>query len=143
MPHHSKGGRPKGAIDIPLQLKGAVIAMRLFFRLEYQEIEAKTGVGLFTIHQIYHKAMEDAGNEDFYDMLYSLSDQKPRGRHSKVENRSQFSNQIQQDILKWGEYKMEEATAPALVNAGISLAKSTIEKIAHEYQDRLCEKPIV
>ena len=101
MPHHHHGGRPKGAIDVPIQIKGALIALRLFFRLQFSDLNLKTGVPESTAHRIYYRAIDDAGNEDFYNILASLTPKKEiRGRKLKIKNGSKLSKEIRNNILR-------------------------------------------
>jgi hypothetical protein len=100
MPHHHHRGRPKGAIDVPIQMKGALIALRLFFRLQFSNLESKTSVLESIAHHIYHWAIDDAGNKDFYNILASLTPKKEiRGRKPKIKNKSKLSKEIRHDIL--------------------------------------------
>ena len=104
MPHHHHGGRPKGAIDVPIQIKEALIALRLFFGLQFSDLKSKTGVLESTAHRIYHRAIDDAGNEDFHNMLASLTPKKEtRGRKLKIKNGSKLSKEIRNDILRWDD----------------------------------------
>ena len=100
MPHHHHRGRPKGAIDVPIQIKGALIALRLFFRLQFSDLKLKTGVPESIAHRIYYRAIDDAGNEDFHNMLASLTPKKEtRGRKLKIKNRSKLFKEIYNNIL--------------------------------------------
>ncbi|KAF2801988.1 uncharacterized protein BDZ99DRAFT_552320 [Mytilinidion resinicola] len=144
MAHHHLGGRSRGANDTPTAMKAAVITMHLFFQVPFTHIEAKTGVSESTATKIYSRARQDAGNEDFHDMLASLSPKSERpGRVPKVKQGSKLSHEIRQDILRWEDYRFEEAAAPALHKHGVKAARSLIERVAHQHTDPLCHGPIV
>ncbi|KAF2809962.1 uncharacterized protein BDZ99DRAFT_520053 [Mytilinidion resinicola] len=145
MAHHDRGGRSYGAYDTPIAMKGAIIALRLLSKLQYQEIERQTGVSESTAAKLYNKAKQDAGNEDLHDMLASLCPRSARpGMKPKVPKDTALSHQIRQDILLFEDYPFEEAAAPAIAAAGLKpLARSTIENIAWEHRDPLCPVPIV
>ena len=134
MPHHSQGGHPIGALDIPIQIKAAIITIRLFFGLKYREIKAKTGVGESTSHRIYNKVLDAAGNEDFHNIMATLSPKLNRkGREPKIKNGSKLSHEIRQDILYWEDYKFEDAAMPALRAVGITAARSIIKKVTYKH----------
>jgi len=78
--------------------------------------------------------MDDAGNEDFYDMLASLAPKKEtRGRKLKIKNRSKLSKEIRHDILQWDDYKFEEAAAPAPYTVGLTVSRALIKRVAYNY----------
>ena len=100
MPYHHHRGRPKGAINVPIQIKGALIALRLFFRLQFSDLKSKTSVLESIAHRIYYRAVDDASNKDFYNMLASLTPKKEtRGRKLKIKNGSKLSKEIRNNIL--------------------------------------------
>lgn len=123
MPQYSSGGRSHGAADTSIQLKLAVITLRIFPKLEYAEIEAKTGVQASTACRIFNKAKDDAGNDDFHHLLATLSPKSARpGRDPLVQNGSKASAAIREDILTFPRYAMEDASAGA-VNAAASVPR--------------------
>jgi hypothetical protein len=74
-------------------MKATIITMRLF-GLQFDQIEARIGVGEPTCHRIYHRAIKDASNEDLHDMADSLSTKKHLGRERKIKNGSKLSKVI-------------------------------------------------
>jgi hypothetical protein len=91
-------------------MKATIITMRLF-GLQFDQIEARIGVGEPTCHRIYHRAIKDASNEDLHDMADSLSTKKHLGRERKIKNGSKLSKVIRQDIPVWEDFSFEEAAA--------------------------------
>ena len=85
MPQHTHGGRLSGSKDLLIQLKSAVITLRIFTDLTQTQIKAKLGVAANTCNKIYLKAYNDAGNTDFNDLLDTLSTKSDRpGRPLRV-----------------------------------------------------------
>ena len=83
-----------------IQIKGALITLRLFLRLQFSNLKLKTSVPESIAHYIYYRAIDDASNKDFYNMLASLTPKKEtRGRKLKIKNRSKLSKEIRNNIL--------------------------------------------
>lgn len=98
-----------------------------------------------TACRIFNKAKDDAGNDNFHDLLATFSPKSARpGRDPLVQNGSKASAGIREDILTFPRYAMEDASVGAVNAAGLRpLARSMIEKIAHEHRDSKHDYEIV
>lgn len=85
MPRGQGATKPKGAKEIALPLKAAVICLRLFYNEEFKEIERKTGVKKSTAQHIWQRAREDAKSDDLHALLAVLGPKKRPGRPRKLD----------------------------------------------------------
>ena len=55
--------------EISGSLRAAIITLKIFTDLSYDEIECKIGIPSASIKSVYHKAVDRAGNHNFYGLL--------------------------------------------------------------------------
>jgi len=105
--------------------------------MEFAQIAAKLKISTSTAHAIYQKALEAAGEDaDIASLLATLQAKSLRpGAHPKVLNGSSESRQIRQAILDNPEPPFHIAAAPKIAELGLSMKRSTVNRIAYEYID--------
>ena len=123
--------RRQGAREIYVGLRAAIVTMRVFYQEKYEDIERKIGVKASTSRNIFVGIRNRAGNDDFHELMANLELARPIGRSPKVVNGTPESAAIRDLLMEHPEQKFEEVGE----NFGIPLARSTIEKIAHEHRD--------
>lgn len=125
--------------EVYLGLRAAVITMRLFYKERWREIERKLGVKRSTAWTMWNKAIKEAGNEDFHDLLACTEVSHRPGRPPKVEDGSLESAAIRKALVDQSDKKWEDAAH----DAGFPYARSTIENIAYDHRSYLHPKKLV
>src|SRR5205814_1027442 len=132
-------GRITGARHTSLPLRAAVIVMHSLYNERFQDIEVKLGVKSSTASQIYRHAQETAGSTELHALLEALEPTRNPGRPPLAPDGSDLSYQIR-TICYEDCYSTWDR---AVHNAGIKMARSTIEIIAKRNHDREHPNPLV
>ena len=123
--------------EISYALRCAVITCRSLYNSTFIDIERKTGVKERTAANIYKKAVTDAGNEDFNDLLNHCTDKPREGRPTRIPNGSAKSAEIREAMLKHSNlqpytavFDQENIEVPGQKRP----SRSLIERVQHEHQ---------
>ncbi|KAF2022477.1 hypothetical protein EK21DRAFT_95672 [Setomelanomma holmii] len=142
MPPHRNGGRPNSSRNLTEAQKGAIVALHKLSGTEFAYIAGAMGLGISTPQRVYsnvEKACADASLEPSLNNLLATVHNTPigpPGAEAKVRNGSTLSAQIRNAIIQFGTYDIEEATLHVLQEAGITVSRPTLIKIAHEHRDQ-------
>ena len=82
--------------DIPLQMRGVIIAYCILYNATWPEIESMTGVKEDTAWKLKTTLIERAGNRDLNDLLEVAAPLPCPGRPPKVVDGTQESRALQQ-----------------------------------------------
>ena len=122
--------------NISLQVRCAIVTCRLLFQYTFEEIEQKTGVQIDTAAKIMRRAIFQAGNKDFNDVLAYVGDIKRYRRPQRVEEGSQISADIRNAMLKHYTLKPVEAVKKENLFQKVGQkrpARSTLERVQHDH----------
>ena len=132
-------GRPKGSRDISAAKIAAIIVLRTKYSTPFVEIATDLRITNTAAGQWYSRIKHQANNStellDLLDAIPQYIAQHKKHRIVKVPAGSELSKRIRAEMIRFAEYKFEDATAHILAEAGISLSYNTLRKIAYYYRD--------
>jgi hypothetical protein len=129
--------------EISYEKRVAVVVLRLLCGFAFALIAEKLDLELRSVHHVYSRAIQrtDEGLRDsFLDVARNVKDAERSGRPAIIANGSPASMQLRQLFLEYFDLPIEVITGYI---AGIKMARSTAERIAHEHRDPLCNKELV
>ena len=122
--------RPQGAREIPMELRIAIVVMRIFFHLPFTEIATRLNLRPRAVHTIYQRAIARAGSTDFREIAACVGNLKRSGRPPRIIEGKSTSFQSRQLFAK--SYKMIfEAVSKCL--CGLQIGRSMHQRVACHY----------
>jgi hypothetical protein len=120
--------------DIPVQMRSVIIACRVLYKERWIDIEKKTGINANTACKLFETLVEQAGNEDFNNLLEVAALLPRTGRNPKIVDGTHESRALQEILINnpykyWNEYS-------------IKLVRSTIENIAKSYNNKQLSRKV-
>ena len=113
--------------EIPLQMRGVIIACSVLYNATWTEIEKMTGIKADTARHLINTLEERAGTCDLNELLAVAVPLPHTGCTVKVVDGTQESRALQQLVHDNPKRKFDEL--------GIPLARSTIEYIMYIYNE--------
>jgi hypothetical protein len=98
--------------DIPLQMRGVIIACCILYNATWPEIESMTGVKEDTARKLMTTLIERAGNRDLNDLLEVAAPLPRPGRPPKVVDGTQESRALQQLAYDNPKLRFDELGKP-------------------------------
>ena len=132
-------GRPAGSKNIPHAKIVAIIVLRTKYLTPFVEIATDLGISNVTAGQWFSRIKKQANNSADLKVLLDaipqyLEQHKAHGV-VKVSDGSELSAQIRAEMIRFADYKFEDATAHILTEAGMSLCPTALSRIAHDHRD--------
>ena len=85
--------------DIPVQMRGVIIACRILYKERWTDIEKKTGINANTARKLFETLVERAGNEDFNDLLEVAAPLPRTSRNPKIVDGTHESRALQEILV--------------------------------------------
>ena len=125
--------------EISSSLRAAIITLKTFTDLTYEEIERKIGVAPAAAKSIYLRAVAHAENYNFHNVLKNIEPRYRSGRLEVVQKGSEEFLRLR-FLLLANPY---DTFAKVIRDENIPYARSTIEKIAKQHSSPEIPRPIV
>jgi len=91
---------PTHGEEVVIPLRHVIVTCRLLYGSSWAVIEQKTGVLANTALRIVQRAINQAGNKDFNDVLACVADAEGRGSEARIPDDSKLSSDVRNAMLK-------------------------------------------
>jgi hypothetical protein len=123
-------GKHFGSQELSLPIRALVVGYRLQFGFTFPQISMKLGINDDTARKFYTRVSKAAGSDDLHQMLEQLED-NPRKGATRVVEPGVESQQIRDDVRKWGNFQRTQAanhTRPE----HLKLSELTVRRVIYE-----------
>jgi hypothetical protein len=134
---------PPSGVEIAYETRVAVLVLRMLCAWTFQDIADKLDIRKRTAHEIYQRAVqrtEEDSKDSFFAVVQNVKDKKRAGRPPIIPPNSPASQQLRQPFLKRFDLPIEMVTSHI---AGLKMARSTAENVAHKHRDPQCDTELV
>jgi hypothetical protein len=134
---------PPSGVEIAYETRVAVVVLRMFCSWTFQDIADKLDLQKRTAHEIYQRAVqrtEEGSKDSFFAVVQNVKDKKRTGRPPIIPPDSPALQQLRQLFLEHFDLPIELVTSHI---AGLKMARSTAENVAHDHRHPECEKELV
>ena len=129
--------------EIPYEKRVAIVVLRLLYGHTFQSIADKFQLQKKAVHKLYRRAIERTEphlRNSFMDVMQNVKGAPRSGRPPRIPPGSEASQLLRQLFLEYFELPLEVVTGHI---AGIKMARSTAERVAHNHRDSQCDKNLV
>ena len=129
--------------EIPYEKRVAIVVLRLLYDHTFQSIADKFQLPKDAVKKIYNRAIQRTEphlRNSFMDVVKNVQAAPRSGRPPRIPPGSEASQQLRQLFLEYFDLLFEVVTGYI---AGIKMARSTAERVAHDHRDSQCDKDLV
>lgn len=130
-------------VEIPYEKRVAIVVLRLLYDYTFQSIADKFQLQQEAVKKIYNRAIQRTEphlRNSFMDVVKNVQVARRSGRPPRIPPGSEASQQLRQLFLEYFDLPLEIVTGHI---AGIKMARSTAERVAHDHRDSQCDKDLV
>ena len=132
--------RERGTHEVPHEIRVAIIVMKYFFNLRWKEIAQRLNLHPRTVSVIWQRAIARTTDPtDFREIAASTSSLERSGRPSIIIDGTPASQQLRDLFTTHFELPFEVV---AEYFCGLKVARSTLERIAHDHRDSIHPYPL-
>ena len=128
---------PRGR-EISYELRCCIICLRFFLpppRNRFSDIARCLDLETRRVQEVFQRARSRAGSDDFKEVLACVGSMSRSGRPSRVIDGTQESRDIRALILQLDDWQLRDVAHLWEQLTGKALARSVIERVAHQLRD--------
>ena len=128
---------PSRGREISYELRCCIVCLHIVLppRNTFNRIGALLDLAPGTCQRIWQRARTRAGCDDFKEVLACVGSLDRSGRPPRVQDGTEESAALRALILRLDEYQLKEVAQIWKEQTGQALARSVVERVAHEHRD--------
>jgi hypothetical protein len=128
---------PRGR-EISYELRCCIICLRFFLlppRNRFSDIARCLDLETRRVQEVFQRARSRAGSDDFKEILACVGSMPRSGRPPRIVDGTQESHDIRTLILQLDDWQLRDVAHLWEQLTGKPLARSVIERVAHQHRD--------